>query len=80
MEIYGAAGIALEGTCLSNSCFVLQPGEDFLGLWKLSRESSFAECHYLIWPKGILVCAVKPASVMRTEVNFRWNLKHLEAK
>lgn len=76
----GKAGIAFDGACLLSHCFVLQASGDCLGRWELLRESGFAECHYRIQPKGTFVWVVKPVTVIRIEIYFRCNSKHLEAR
>lgn len=77
--IAGRARISFPDACLLNHYFVLHSsGEDSLGLWKLSRKSSFARSHCLMQPKGILVWIVKPETVIRIERDFRWDFKRLE--
>ena len=74
--------IAFQGiACFLNRYFALySSGEDPLVLWKLSRESSFAKCRYLIQPKGIVVWVVTSVTVIRIEMHFSWDFKRLETK
>ena len=72
----GRARITFQSTCFLNYYFFLRSSrEDSLGLGELSRESSFAKCHSLIQPKGVLVWVVMLDAAMRVEIDFQMGLQ-----